>query len=140
MFWNIVIKLSVLQHLLKHLLLTLTSSNRKYHKWIICSHKVDSRIIWKEEENQKKVKFLRISLFLEGMILHLMFQIEPNKVLYFCRIFGRDEDGLVEMKQSKIRIQIQRWHIFNSFTKIHESLYDFMLLQQNNRKKPIEVQ
>ena len=32
MVWNIVIKLSVQQYLLKHLLLTLTFSNRKYHK------------------------------------------------------------------------------------------------------------
>ena len=74
------------------------------------------------------------------MILHLMFQIEPNKVLYFCRIFGRDEDGLVGMKESKMRIQIQRGHIFISFKKTHESLYDLMLLQQNNRNKPIEVE
>ena len=40
----------------------------------------------------------------------------------------------------EMRIQIQRGHIFISFKKTHESLYDLMLLQQNNRNKPIEVE
>lgn len=41
-----------------------------------------------------------------------------------------DDDGLVGMKENKIRIHVQIGHMFIQLLKTHELLYDFMLSQK----------
>ena len=44
------------------------------------------------------------------------------------------------MKQSKIRKHVQRGHILIQFKENHKLLDEFMLLQQNDGNKPIEIE
>lgn len=50
-----------------------------------------------------------------------------------------DDDGLVGMKENKIRIHVQIGHMFIQLLKTHELLYDFMLSQKNCDNKLIEI-